>query len=93
MDMLKDMFNDILKDLYNGNVNINEKFPISEEYNILIKESNEILRRIEEKLDDKGKKLLKNYTEKQAQIMSIDCEEKFVEGYKLATKLVISGIK
>lgn len=89
MDILKG----ILNDLYNGKININEKFPVSREYNILEEEANEILEKIRRDLDDRGKKLLNEYIEKQSQIASIDCEEKFIDGYKIASKLIISGIK
>ncbi len=83
----------VLKDLYNGKININEKFPDTEEYSTLVRESNEILRKINNNLDSERKKLLNEYIEKQAQIISIDCEEKFISGYKLASKLIIAGIK
>ncbi len=89
MDLLKD----ILDNLYNGRININEKFPTSEEYNVLVKESEKILKIIKNNIDDKTKNLLDEYIEKQSQIMSIDCEEKFIDGYKLATKLIITSIK
>lgn len=83
----------ILKDLYNGKINVNEEFPNSEEYNILTKESNKILEKINNNISDEAKLLLNEYIEKQAQIASIDCEEKFIDGYKLASKLIIAGIK
>ena len=89
MDILKD----VLNDLYNGKININEKFPTSKEYNTLLKQSSEILKKIKENLDNETKKLLNEYIEKQAQIISIDCEEKFIDGYKLAIGLIIAGIK
>lgn len=89
MDILKKALND----LYNGKININKKFPTSKEYNTLVEESSEILKKINNNLSDEGKKLLNEYIEKQAQIMSIDCEEKFIDGYKLASKLIIAGIK
>lgn len=89
MDTLKD----VLKDLYNGKININEKFPDTKDYNTLVRESSEILRKINNNLDNERKKLLNEYIEKQAQIISIDCEEKFINGYELASRLIIAGIK
>ena len=88
-----DMVKNVLEDLYNGKININEKFPTSEEYETLLKESKEILKAIKKNIDDKTQDLLNEYIEKQSQIMSIDCEEKFIEGYKLASKLIIASIK
>ena len=88
-----DVLDNILKDLYNGKININEKFPITEEYNILIRESRDLLKKIKSYMDERGNKLLDEYIERQSQITSIDCEEKFIEGYKLASKLIILGIK
>ena len=88
-----DVLDDTLKDLYNGKINLNEKFPTSEEYNLLIKESKKLLDKIESYMDEKENKLLNEYIEKQSQITSIDCEQKFIEGYKLASKLIIVGIK
>ncbi|MDO5555627.1 MAG: hypothetical protein Q4G09_02935 [Clostridia bacterium] len=81
-----DISEDILNNLYNGKININEKNPISKEYNELLGESNKIL-------EEKEKELLNEYIEKKAQISSIECEEKFIEGYKIACKLIIYGIK
>ncbi len=89
MDLLKD----ILDDLYNGRININEKSPKSQEYSILEKEAKEILKSIESKIDATTKDLLNEYIEKKSQIISIDCEEKFIDGYKLASKLIIAGLK
>ncbi len=84
---------EILNDLYNGNININEKIPISQEYNILTEKSNEVLEKIKELLDDEENRLLNKYIEIRAHISSIECEEKFIEGYKTASKLIIAGIK
>ncbi len=84
---------EILNDLYNGNININEIIPISQEYNILTEESNEVWERIKKRLDDEENELLNKYIEIRTQIVSIECEEKFIEGYKTASKLIIAGIK
>jgi len=88
-----DELNGILSDLYHGKINVNEKFPDSKEYNNLIEESKEILNRINNIINDSEKELLNQYLEKQAQIISIECEQKFINGYKLASKLIITGIK
>ena len=48
---------------------------------------------IRSNIDNKTENLLNEYIEKQSQITSIDCEEKFIDGYKLASKLIITGIK
>ena len=48
-----DVLDNILKDLYNGKININEKFPISEEYNVLIRESGDLLEKIKGYMDRK----------------------------------------
>ena len=88
-----DMVKNVLEDLYNGKININEKFPTSEEYNNLLKEKERILEMIRSNIDNKTENLLNEYIEKQSQITSIDCEEKFIDGYKLASKLIITGIK
>lgn len=88
-----DKLNDILDRLYNGKININAEFPNSKEYSSILKESNIILKQIEDKLDDNGKKLLDNYIDTKAQMISIECKEKFIEGYKLAIKLIAAGIK
>ncbi len=88
-----EVLDNILKELYNGKINIKEKFPISEEYNVLVRESGDLLEKIKNYMDERGNKLLNEYIEKQSQITSIDCEGKFIEGYKLASKLIILGIK
>lgn len=84
---------DILSCLYNGDININEKIPASQEYDILIEKSNQILEEFKKLLDDEGNKLLNRYIEIKTQVASIDCEEKFIEGYKIASKLIIAGMK
>lgn len=88
-----DELNEILENLYNGNININVKVPNSNEYIETLEECNIILKNIENKLDDAGKKLLNEYIEMKSQVTSIECKEKFIEGYKLASKLIIAGIK
>ena len=50
-----------------------------------------MVKQIEEKIGDK--ELMDKYIEIQSQITSIDCESKFIEGYKTAFKLIFSGIK
>ena len=45
------------------------------------------------KKNDEEKILLNEYIEKQSYIASIDCEKKFIDGYKIASKLIIAGIK
>lgn len=81
---------EILNELYNGKINPNENIPTSEEYKELVKEANKIAKQIDEKLEDK--ELMDKYIEIQSQISSIDCESKFIEGYKIASQLLISGI-
>ena len=88
-----DELNEIFENLYNGNININVKVPNSNEYIETLEECNIILKNIENKLDDAGKKLLNEYIEMKSQVTSIECKEKFIEGYKLASKLIIAGIK
>ena len=83
----------ILKNLYNGKININEQIPNSKEYSTLVKDSNIILEKIINTLNNNQKALLNEYIEKQSQITSIDCEQKFIDGYKIASKLIIAGIK
>ena len=93
MDIMKEILENTIESLYNGEININKKFPTFEEYSILQKESNELLQEIENKLDDKGKEILNEFTERKSRMMSIECKEKFIDGYKLACKLIIAGIK
>lgn len=81
---------EIISQLYNGKINPSENIPKTEEYKELIKESNIIAKKIEEKIEDK--ELMNKYVEIQSQIASIDCESKFIEGYKMASQLLISGI-
>lgn len=81
---------EILSALYNGNINPNRNIPISKEYKELIKEANKIAKQIEEKIGDK--EIIDKYIELQSQITSIDCESKFIEGYKLASQLLVRGI-
>ena len=83
-------FEDCLKRLYNGEINPNKNTPKTEEYKQLVKESNRIAKQIEKKLGEKD--LIDTYIEIQSQIASIDCENKFIEGYKMASQLLISGI-
>lgn len=83
-------FEECLKKLYNGEINPNKNTPTTEEYKKLIKESNKIAKQIEIKLGNKD--LIDRYIETQSQISSIDCENKFIEGYKIASQLLISGI-
>ena len=80
---------EILSALYNGNINPNKNIPICKEYKELLKEANKIARQIEDKIEDK--ELIDKYIEIQSQITSIDCESKFIEGYKLASQLLIRG--
>jgi len=82
----------ILKDLYNGDINPNENIPTSDEYKELVKEANKIVENVKTNMTEKEKELIDLYIEKRAQITSIECENKFIEGYKLACKLLISGI-
>ena len=88
-----DELSNILNELYNGTININEKFPCSEEYKDSLEECNKILKKIESKLDVNQKELFNKYIEIKSQMVSTECKEMFIEGYKLATKLIISGIK
>ena len=83
-------FEEILKKLYNGEINPNINFPTSPEYKELMRKSNQIAKLIEEKIGDK--ELMNQYIELQSQISSIDCESKFIEGYKIASQLLISGL-
>lgn len=83
-------FEEILKQLYNGEINPNKNVPASHEYKELIQKSNQIAKQIEEKIGDK--ELMDQYIEIQSQISSIDCEDKFIEGYKISSQLLISGI-
>lgn len=85
--------NNILDSLYNGNINVNQKNPDSKDYLKILEECNIILKKIENKLDEGDKKLLDRYIENKSEIASIECKEKFIEGYKLATQLIICGIK
>lgn len=84
---------DVLDDLYNGKINVNIKLSNSDEYRKILKECNTLLKEIENKLNEKDKKILNKYIEKKSQIVSLECKEKFLEGYKLASKLIIAGIK
>lgn len=84
---------DVLDDLYNGKINVNIKLSNSDEYRKILKECNTVLKEIENKLNEKDKKTLNKYIEKKSQIVSLECKEKFLEGYKLASKLIIAGIK
>ena len=84
---------DVLDDLYNGKINVNIKLSNSDEYRKILKECNTVLKEIENKLNEKDKKILNKYIEKKSQIVSLECKEKFLEGYKLASKLIIAGIK
>lgn len=88
-----DELNNILCRLYNGTININENFPNSDEYDKDLEESNKILKKLVNKLDDDENELLNKYIEIKSQVVSIECKEKFIEGYKLAVKLIIAGIK
>ena len=85
--------NNVLDNLYNGSISINEKLPMSYEYSETAKESNEILKKLENQLDYEQKDLLNKYIEIKSQIISIECKEKFSEEYKLAAKLIIAVIK
>lgn len=81
---------EILKMLYNGEINPNRNIPNTEEYKMLIKEANKLILQIEKEINDK--KIINKYIEIQSQIASIDCESKFIEGYKLALQLLLNGI-
>ena len=81
---------EILNELYNGKINPNQNIPESKEYKELVREANKISKQIEEKLKDK--ELMDKYIEIQSQIASIECESKFIEGYKIASQLLISGL-
>lgn len=81
---------EILNKLYNGQINPNENIPKTVEYKELIKESNKIAKQIQEVIGDKA--LLNKYIEIQSRITSIECKSKFIEGYKMASQLLISGI-
>lgn len=81
---------EILRKLYNGEINPNKDIPNTDEYKKLVKAANKLILQIEEKINDK--KIVDEYIEIQSQIASIDCESKFIEGYKLALQLLIKGI-
>lgn len=85
--------NDVLEDLYNGNININLELSNSNEYSKILRECNTILKKVENKLNEEDKKILNKYIEKKSQMISLECKEKFIEGYKLASRLIIAGIK
>lgn len=85
--------NDVLEDLYNGNININLELSKSDEYSKILRECNTILKKVENKLNEEDKKILNKYIEKKSQMVSLECKEKFIEGYKLASRLIIAGIK
>lgn len=52
---------DVLDDLYNGKINVNIKLSNSDEYRKILKECNTVLKEIENKLNEKDKKILNKY--------------------------------
>ncbi len=82
----------ILRELYNGNINPNRNIPNTDEYNEKIKELNIISDKIIEKLPQQDRGLVDEYIEKQSQISSLDCENQFIYGYKLAIKLIMGAL-
>lgn len=81
---------EILSALYSGSINPNKNIPTSKNYKELIKKANKIAKQIEEKIGNR--EIIDKYIEIQSQITSIDCESKFIEGYKLASQLLITAI-
>lgn len=81
---------EILRELYKGKINPNENISVSEEYKQLVRESNEIAKELERVIGNN--ELIDKYIEIKSQITSIECESKFIEGYKIASQLLISGI-
>ncbi len=83
----------VLDSLYNGKINMNEKIPKSKKYLKILKECNITLGEVYNKLDDADKWLLDKYIEGKSEMASMECREKFIEGYKLAIELMLAGIK
>lgn len=82
----------LLKNLYNGNINPNKTIPKTEEYNALVSKLNKVLKDLFNNLTEENKKLLNYYIEIKTETESIECQEKFEEGYKMAVKLILSGL-
>lgn len=50
----------------------------------------ELLKVLLSNLSEKNKKILNEYLELKTEAESIECEEKFIEGYKTAINLILS---
>lgn len=82
---------DVIKKLYN-----NEIFAIKEnndEYKKIAKKIRKIERIILKKSNVEVKKYFENYTEYITQRESIEAEEQFIKGFKLAIQIIIESLK
>lgn len=88
--MVLDEESDIIKKIYYEN---NVLIENSKEYNAISKKIRKLEVNILDELSKKGKKDFESYLEYVLQRESIDAENEFEKGFKIAVKIIIEGLK
>lgn len=82
--------NQLISDLYNGNIRpIEGDFIKGTHSNNLSIEVDSLISEIEKLLGDDGKKLFHAYVEGSRKVLCLNCEERFIQGFKLGGRLAI----
>ncbi len=85
---------DTIRKMYNGTIFVQEEVPENrEEYQECVKEMCEYQEILLKSLDEKNAEIFEKFLDKRNSYSCIICEDAFVKGFKLGTKIIIESLE